>query len=64
MGDYLCAFMYIYIYIYIYMVIIYLKNCKIVIIYFYFILKVYKKTNILLKIYPHNTLHNNLRYIA
>ena len=47
------------------LVIIYLKMRKIVIIYFYCILKVCKKTlNIPLNIYPHNTVHNNLRYIA
>ena len=46
------------------LVIIYLKMRKIVIIYFYCILKVCKKTSIPLNIYPHNTLHNNLRYIA
>ena len=27
-------------------------------------LKMCKKANILLNIYPHNTLHSNLRYIA
>ena len=46
------------------LVIIYLKMPKIGITYCYCIDKVCKKSNIPLNIYPHNTPHSNLRYIA
>ena len=65
MGDYLCVFMRIYLYLCVYIVMgnylcLSLVNVGI---YFYCILKVCKKTNNQLNIYPHNNLHNNLRYI-
>ena len=37
---------------------------KIVDIYFYCILKACKKADAQLKIYPQNTVHNNIRYIV
>ena len=44
--------------------IIFNKMCQNVNIYFYCMLKVCKKTDIQQNIYLHNTLHNNLGYIA